>query len=151
LTSLFGGIGEADRRLTMGAVEPLCEKAMEPLEHDTEGESGAGLGFLLDCCELEMLESRLIHERRREGTWERSSSATSWSLGAYPPGAPLGSWSAVSPLVILLTMRRRDRRPSKLGRVESGGRAVEATDIGALEAGASVVVAEVWTAVVIDP
>jgi hypothetical protein len=55
----------------------------------------------------------------------------------------------VSPLVILLTMRR-DSRPSKLGRVVSGGREVEATGLGALKAGASVVVAEVWTAVVID-
>jgi hypothetical protein len=81
-TSLLGGNGERARLPTMGAVDPLCEKAMEPFEHDTEGDSGAGLGFLLDCCELDMVERRLIHDRRRDGMCvPRSSSAMSWSLG----------------------------------------------------------------------
>jgi hypothetical protein len=69
LTSLLGGSGEGDRRLpTMGAVEPSCEKAIEPLEYDTDGDSGAGLGFLLECCEFDMVERRCIHERLRDGT-----------------------------------------------------------------------------------
>lgn len=40
---------------------------MEPLECDTAGERGAGLGALLDGCELEMMEMRLIHDGRRNG------------------------------------------------------------------------------------
>jgi hypothetical protein len=62
----------------MGAVEPSCEKAIEPLEHDTDGESGAGLGlgFLLDCGEFEIMERRCIHERLRDGTCPVISSST---------------------------------------------------------------------------
>jgi hypothetical protein len=75
LTSLFGGKGDADRLPTMGAVEPSWENAIEPLEHDTDGDSGAGLGFLLDCCELEMLDSRCIHDLLREGTCVVASSS----------------------------------------------------------------------------
>jgi hypothetical protein len=45
----------------MGAVEPLCEKATEPLEHETEGDSGPGLEVLLEGCELEM-DRRLIQD-----------------------------------------------------------------------------------------
>jgi hypothetical protein len=105
LTSLFGGNGECDRGPVMGTVEPLWEKATEPLEHDTEGDSGAGLEFRLDCCELDMVERRFIHDRLRDG--RLSSSAMSWSLGAYPFTTPVdGRSGAVSPLVILLTMRR---------------------------------------------
>lgn len=82
-TSLFGGRGDGDRVPTMGAVEPSCEKAMEPLEHEMDGDKGAGLGFLLECCELEMVERRFIHEGRRVGTCVvGSSAAMSWSLGA---------------------------------------------------------------------
>lgn len=83
MTSLFGGSGEGDRLPMMGAVDPSCENAMDPFEHDTDGDSGAGLWFLLDGCEFEMLERRLIHEGLRDGTCVvRSNSAMSWSLGA---------------------------------------------------------------------
>jgi hypothetical protein len=75
LTSLFGGSGECDLGPVMGTVEPSWEKAMEPLEHDTDGDSGAGLEFLLDCCEVDMVERRFIHDRRRDG--RLSSSAMS--------------------------------------------------------------------------
>lgn len=82
-TSLFGGKGERDRLPIMGAVEPSCENAMEPFEHDTEGESGAGLAFLLDGCELDIVDSRFIHERLRDGACAfESASAMLWSLGA---------------------------------------------------------------------
>jgi hypothetical protein len=57
----------------MGAKEPSCEKAMEPFEHDTDGESGAGLGALLDCCELEMVERRFIQDLLRDGTCSSSA------------------------------------------------------------------------------
>jgi hypothetical protein len=64
----------------MGAVEPLWENAMEPLEHETAGESGDGLVFRLD--ELDMDERRLIHDARRVGTYLAvSTSDTLWSLG----------------------------------------------------------------------
>lgn len=82
-TSLFGGSGERARLPIMGAVDPSCENAIEPFEHETEGDSGAGLGFLLDGCELDMVERRWIHDLLRDGTlmgW--SNSAVSWSLGA---------------------------------------------------------------------
>lgn len=82
-TSLFRGKGERDRLPIIGAVEPSCEKAMEPLEHDTEGESGAGLAFLLDCCEFDMVERRFIHDCLRDGMMSfESTSAMLWSLGA---------------------------------------------------------------------
>jgi hypothetical protein len=73
LTSLFGGNGEWDRGPAIGADEPSSEKAMEPLEHDTDGDSGAGLGFLLDCCELDMVERRFIQDRLREGKLSNSA------------------------------------------------------------------------------
>lgn len=80
LTSLFGGIGEVDRFPTMGAVEPSWEKAMEPLEYESAGDRGDGLGFLL---ELEMVEIRFIHEVRLVGPrTDASDSVMSWSLGA---------------------------------------------------------------------
>jgi hypothetical protein len=48
------------------------------LEHDTDGESGAGLWLRLGGCEVEMLERRCIHERLRDGACEaRSNSAMS--------------------------------------------------------------------------
>lgn len=53
----------------MGAVEPSWENAMEPFETDILGDKGPGLEFLLEGCELEMLERRLIHEGRRVETW----------------------------------------------------------------------------------
>lgn len=83
-TSLLGGMGDGDRLPIMGAVEPSWEKAMEPLEQEMEGDSGAGLGFRLEGWELEMVERRLIHDDRRVGTWLAgdSSSEMSWSLGA---------------------------------------------------------------------
>lgn len=78
-TSLFRDTGEEDRFPAMGAVEPSWEKAMEPLEHDTAGDSGDGLVFLLD--ELDMEERRLIHEALRDGTYLAvSTSDTLWSL-----------------------------------------------------------------------
>jgi hypothetical protein len=112
LTSLFRGSGEAVRLPNMGAVEPSREKAIEPCEPVTDGDSGAGLVFRLECCELDMVERRLIHEARRVGTWLAvSASGMSWSLelGAKLFTLP-GSWrcSAAS-LVILLTMRRGGR------------------------------------------
>lgn len=80
LTSLFGGNGEGDRLPTMGAVEPSCENAIEPFDTDIDGERGPGLEFLLEGCELEILERRLIHEARRVGIWviEGSSIESTW-------------------------------------------------------------------------
>ncbi len=72
-TSLFGGRGERDRLFMMGAVEPSLEKAIEPFEYETDGDKGAGLGFLLEGCELETTESRLIHDARRLETCEMGS------------------------------------------------------------------------------
>lgn len=69
LTNLFGGKGEGDRLPIMGAVEPSWENAMEPFDTDIEGDKGPGLEFLLEGCELDILERRLIHEGRRFGTW----------------------------------------------------------------------------------
>jgi hypothetical protein len=48
----------------MGAVLPSCEKAMEPFEHDTEGERGPGLELRLEWWDVDM-ERRLIQEWRR--------------------------------------------------------------------------------------
>ena len=66
MTSLFGGIGGGGCSPIMGAVEPSWEKAIEPLEHDTDGDSGPGLVFLLDACEVEMVDRRWIQEARRD-------------------------------------------------------------------------------------
>jgi hypothetical protein len=135
----------------MGAVEPSREKAIEPFEPVTEGDSGAGLVFLLECCELETMERRLIHEARRVGTCLAvSASGMSWSLGAKLFSL-LGTcrwnccWSAAS-LVILLTIRRWGR-PSWLSRVANGTREEGTTGMGALNDGAVVVIAVVCTIV----
>lgn len=56
----------------MGAIEPSCEKATEPFEHDTVGDGCAGLVFLLGCCETEMDERRFTHEALLD-TWEGTS------------------------------------------------------------------------------
>lgn len=119
-----------------------------------DGDCGAGLGFLLEGCELDIDERRFIHERRRVDTCRPgSSSSPSWSLGAYPfTAAPLlGRWCAVSSLVILLTMRLRER-PSWLNRDDTGAREAGATGMGDLKEGAAAVVgAVVWrTAVDMD-
>ena len=124
---------------------------MEPLEYETEADRGAGLGFLLDGCEFDMLERRFIHEGRRvEMCVVISRSAMSWSLGPQLATALLGLCTAVPPLVILRIVRRCER-PSWLSRVTIGTRAVGATGTGPPKEGAVVVMAEVCTAVAIDP
>lgn len=67
----------------MGAVEPSLEKAMEPLEYEGAGERGVGLGFLSACCcDLDLVERRLIHEGLRIARRAVvSDSAVPWSLG----------------------------------------------------------------------
>lgn len=75
------GTGDAERMPNMGVRGPSWEKAIEPLEHETGGESGAGLVLRLD--ELEMAERRLIHESRRaDGRRVVSASDVDSSLGA---------------------------------------------------------------------
>jgi hypothetical protein len=64
----------------MGAVEPSWENAMEPLEHDTEGDSGPGLEFLLEFCDVEMVDRRFIQDVFRAGKCNGvSGSSTSLS------------------------------------------------------------------------
>jgi hypothetical protein len=108
LTSLFGGIGGGGRSPIMGAVEPSWEKAIDPLEQETDGDNGPGLVSLLDAWEVEMVDRRWIHEARRDDARAAGSrSSVSWSgEGVWP----LGGCSGGSVLVILLTMRRG--RPS---------------------------------------
>lgn len=67
----------------MGAVEPSCEKAMEPFEAEMEGDCGPGLEVLLESREVERPERRLIHEGRREGLYAAASTSSmlSCSLG----------------------------------------------------------------------
>ena len=82
-TSLLGGSGAEGRSPgSMGAVEPSCENAMEPLEHDTEGEMGPGLVSRLEGCELEMVERRLTQDALLEG----GRLAVFWSLVIRSPG-----------------------------------------------------------------
>jgi hypothetical protein len=76
LTSLFGGNGGGGCSPIMGAVEPSWEKAIEPLEQDTDGDSGPGLVFLLEGCELEMADRRLIQEARRDEVRAAGSSSS---------------------------------------------------------------------------
>jgi hypothetical protein len=112
LTSLFGGNGEGERLPIMGAVEPSCENAIDPLEHDTEGDSGRGLEFLLEVCELEMVDRRLIQEGLLVETCAARSisSKASMSLwGVKPFTIALRGRKEGSPLVILLTIRRCGR------------------------------------------
>jgi hypothetical protein len=69
----------------MGAVEPSCEKAIDPLEHDTEGDKGPGLEFLLELCDVETIDSRFIHDGRLEARCAAASKSSSVSrslLGA---------------------------------------------------------------------
>lgn len=67
-TSLLGGSGAGGRSpWSMGAVEPSCENAMEPLEHDTEGEIGPGLVSRLEGWELEMVDRRLTQDALLDG------------------------------------------------------------------------------------
>jgi hypothetical protein len=110
----------------MGAVEPSWEKAIEPLEHDTDGAIGPGLGLelRLECCELDIIERRLIQDVLLEGGFiVTSTSSTSFSPG---DGQPLTKMllrrKEVSTLDILLTSRRCCRRPSLLCRVAGGAR-----------------------------
>jgi hypothetical protein len=66
----------------MGAVEPSWEKAMEPLEAETEGESGPGLELRLEAWELEIVERRFLsHVGRCRRVAVGSKSFTSWSAG----------------------------------------------------------------------
>jgi len=147
LTSLFGGIGEAERLPNMGAVEPSWEKAIDPLEHETAGERGAGLGFRLDVVEME--ERRLIHEARRdEGYLAVSASEVDCSLGAYP-FTPLGDRSAVTSSLVILTIRPWERA-SWVGLVAMGTREAGATGVGSLQDGAVAAMAVVCTAVGIE-
>ena len=84
LTSLLGGMGGGGRSPIMGAVEPSWEKAMEPLEHETEGDCGAGLVFRLEGCEVEMVDRRWIQEARRDdarAAGSRSSPSCSTAVG----------------------------------------------------------------------
>lgn len=121
--------------LSIGAVEPSWEKAIDPLEHDTDGESGAGLGFLLEGCELEIEERRFIHEGLRVDMWELVSAAdTSCSVSRA-----WASCSGISPLVILLTSRFW-ASPSWLSRDDSSTRGPATSGLGDLKDGAVVVV-----------
>jgi hypothetical protein len=106
----------------MGAVEPSWEKAIEPLEHDTDGDIGPGLEVRLECCESDIIDRRFIHDVLLEGRFIVSSiSSVSFSLGGEPlTNMPFGR-KEVSTLDILLTSRRCGR-PSWLCRVASGTR-----------------------------
>lgn len=116
---------------------------MEPLEQDTEGDKGAGLGFLLECCETEMVERRLIHEALLDDTWvPASDSFAPCSLGAHPLTTLLGGRIVASPPVILLVVGRRWGRASWPGRVAIGMREVGASGIEVLKGATVVVVAE---------
>lgn len=112
LTSLLGGSGGGGRSPgIMGAVEPSCEKAIEPLEQDTEGDSGPGLVSLLEGCELDMTERRLIHDALRDCGRPANGSRSFMfsSLGVVQP-LPLGACrgcEAGSPTVSLLRGRGR--------------------------------------------
>lgn len=101
----------------MGAVEPSWEKAIEPLEYDTDGDIGPGLELRLECCELDIRERRLIQDVLLEAWVIVSSvSSTSPSRGGGSPltRMPFGR-SEVSTLDILLLRCR----PSWLYRVAS--------------------------------
>ena len=81
LTRRFRDADEVEGLPNMGAVEPLWEKAIEPLEQETAGERGAGVPGRLE--ETEMEERRLIQEGRRVGGYlVVSISDTEWLLGA---------------------------------------------------------------------
>ena len=84
-------------------MEPSWEKAMEPFEQDTEGDNGAGLGFLLGCCETEMVDRRFIQEALLDDTWMPvSDSFAPCSLEAKPLIILPGCRMLASLLVILL-------------------------------------------------
>ena len=81
LTRRFRDADEVEGLPNTGAVEPLWENAIEPLEQETAGERGAGLEGRLE--ETEMEERRLIQEGRRVGGYLAVSiSDMEWSLGA---------------------------------------------------------------------
>lgn len=102
-TSLFGGSWGGLRLPIIGTVEPSWEKATDPLEQDTEGDNGAGLGFLLECCETEIVDRRLIHEALLDDNWVPASDPFApCSLGAKPLTALSDGRTVASPLVILL-------------------------------------------------
>ena len=81
LTRRFRDADEVEGLPGIGAVEPSWEKAIEPLEHETAGERGAGLVGRLE--DMEMVEKRWIQDGRRvEGYLVVSNSDAEWSLGA---------------------------------------------------------------------
>jgi len=133
----------------MGTVEPSWEKAMEPLEQETAGDNGPGLGLVFLLEERDMEERRLIHEPRRvEGRRTVSRSDMSWSLGVRA-WAMAANCRAASSLVILLAMRRWERS-SWLGLVAREAREMGAVGMGRLKCGAVAVIVEVCTAVGIE-
>jgi hypothetical protein len=102
LTSLLGGRGVVGCTPTIGTVEPVFEKAAEPLEWETVGDSGRGLPSGLELCDPDMAERRFIHEGRDLRVNRGPKSAGTPSL----PGVMLRSWSlrrcaGASPVVCL--------------------------------------------------
>lgn len=111
---MFGGSWEGVRLSIIGTVEPSWEKVTEPLEPYTEGDNGAGLEFLLGCCETEMDERRFIHEALLDDAWVpvSDSFAPCSPEGVKPLTTLWGGRIFASPLVILLIIGRRWGRPS---------------------------------------
>ena len=155
MTSLFGGGCGAVCLRTMGTFEPSWERATEPFEQDTAGDSCAGLVFPLDCCETEMDdERRFTQEALLEDTRViPSDSFAPCSLAVRALLTELGGRLCVSVLAILVVAGRLCWRPS-CGRAAIGMREVGRTGMGALKGSTVVVVVvaeEVWVAVGIAP
>lgn len=138
---MFGGGCGGVPLPTTGTFEPSWERVTEPFEHDTAGDSCAGLVFPLGCCETEIDERRFTHEALLEDTRVTSDSFAPCSLAVRALLTELGGRLCVSVLAILVVVGRLCWQPS-CGRAATGMREVERTGMGALKGGTVVVVAE---------
>ena len=142
MTSLFGGSCGEVRLPTIGTPEPSWERVTEPFEHDTAGDSCAGLVFPLGCCETEIDERRFTHEALLEDTRVTTSdSFAPSSLAVRALLTELGGRLCVSMLAILVVTGRLCWRPS-CGRAAIGMRDVGRIGMGVLKGATVVVVAE---------
>lgn len=94
----------------MGAVEPSCEKAIDPLETDTDGDKGPGLEFLLEFWEVDTVDRRFTQDSRLVARLfvESKSSTTSVLLGNACPLSFVklcGCRDGLPPVILLTILR----------------------------------------------
>lgn len=114
LTSLFGGSGEGGRLPIIGAVEPSCENAIDPLDQECEGERGPGLDSRLEVVgDEENVDNRFAQDdlgRRGRAAPCDSAVASEAPATAMPSWVVSSSiWGTASPVVFLLSLRKLAR------------------------------------------